>query len=165
MRTMYATAIEHHRHQEDGFRPQLVRWKNLLRPHVGPIGTLRWVLRENLAAGRASDDAAVSVVFQTFEPALPDWRIAHVFERERRAGRPVHFELVAAPPDSLVVSLASRRSWARRVVALDGVTMQIEPTFHCFAEVDDPETWRETVAGAVRKDDVDDLGRFLSLHP
>ena len=165
MRTMYATAIEPEREAEYAFRPQLVRWKNLLRPHVGPIGTLRWVLRENLAAGRASDDTAVSVVFQTFEPELPESRVARVYERERRAGRPVHFELVAAPPDSLVVSLASRRSWARRVVGPDGMTMQIEPTFHCFEEIDDPATWREDVLPAGRRDGVDDLGRFLRLHP
>lgn len=151
--------------QSRPFETLLARWKNLLRPQVGPTGRLRWLLRENLAPGRASDDAAVSILFQTFEPALSEESVARVFERESHAGRPVHLELIAAPPDSLLVALASRRSWARSVAAPNRVTMQIEPTFHCFEEIEDPGDWRERVRRATRADGVDDLERILRLEP
>ena len=146
------------------FERILVRWKNLLRPQIGAIGDMRWALRENLACGaRVCGDPAVSLAFQTFAPSLSTERVARVFDRERSMGRPVHFELLVALPDAILVTLASRRSWARSVAAADGLSLQLEPSFYAVEEIDEPATWAAAPRRAESSESAARLDRYLRV--
>lgn len=142
----------------------LSEWRGHLLRHLGSIGTLRWVLRENLSAGHDENDPAVALHYQCFAPALSSADVARVYARERVAGRPVHFALVAALPDALLVSLRREATWARHVDAGDGVTMQIEPSFHSFVEVTDRDTWRRIAVRPVQGGEPRLLESVLSLR-
>ncbi len=144
-----------------GFDACVGEWRALLRQHVGPVDALRWVLRENLRVGNGEGDPSISIHFQCIEPELSPRDVARVFERERAAGRPVHLELVAALPEALVVSLRRGPTWARHRDGGRGVTMQTEPSFHSFVEVDSIEEWRSLREGPERKGAIEILDGVL----
>ena len=122
------------------------------------------MLRENLRAGGEEPDPAVSLHFQCLAPALTSADVAAVYARERAAGRPVHYELVAAQPEALLVSLRRRPTWARHVEAGDGITLQLEPSFHSFVEVRDLDAWRSLTKEPARSGADPALGGVLSLR-
>lgn len=148
-----------------GFDELLLLWRTLLGRHMGPAGALRWVLRENLFAGDEPGDPSVSVHFQCLDPALSSSDVARVFERERAHGGTVHFELVAAQPEALVVSLRRAPTWARHRDLGQGITMQVEPSFHSFVEVSSREDWRALRQGHARDGALELLEAVLPASP
>ena len=129
------------------FERALAHWCQGLAARYAPMPLLEWLLRENLTVGGLDDDASISFYYQRFDPCLSQDDVAAAYQRAREAGRALRFEILAAPPDSLLVTLraAEGPGWVKEIEVVEpaGLVFQYEPSYSVFEEVRTQAQWQE----------------------